>query len=357
MNKLSILDKYIARNVITSVTFTLLILVGLRTLFSLLDETGDLGKGNYEFIDATYYVLLLIPARIYELFPMSVLIGGLSALGVMSSQSELTVMRAIGIKTQSIVGSTLKATLVLMFIIIIVGEFIAPVASREAQQLRAAEISGGHITQSKTGVWARSQNDILHIKRIVSSDELVGVTLFRLDNKARLLEMVSSPEAFFNQQTWVLQNAVSRKPGETEIEQQTHSVYMWEGELDPQHVDVLTVEPEMLNLAGLLEYQDYLENNQLDAGRYQLAFWRKVAQPIALIVMMVLASSFIFGPMRSVSMGARLMSGIVVGFAFHIASQFFGPISLVYNLPPFLGAMMPLLLFGGIAIFLLKRAS
>jgi lipopolysaccharide export system permease protein len=118
----------------------------------------------------------------------------------------------------------------------------------------------------------------------------------------------------------------------------------------------LTIEPEMLNLSGLYEYQRYLEKNQLDNRLYQLEFWRKLAQPLSLVVMIVLASSFVFGPMRSVSMGARLMTGIVVGFGFHIVNNFFGPMSLIYNLPAVLGATMPIVVFALLSAYLLKRA-
>jgi lipopolysaccharide export system permease protein len=61
--------------------------------------------------------------------------------------------------------------------------------------------------------------------------------------------------------------------------------------------------------------------------------------------------------MRSVSMGARLMTGIVVGFGFHIFNNFFGPMSLIYHLPPMIGAFMPILVFAVLSGYLLKRAS
>ncbi len=52
--------------------------------------------------------------------------------------------------------------------------------------------------------------------------------------------------------------------------------------------------------------------------------------------MMLMALSFIFGPLRSVSMGVRVVTGISFGFLFYVLDQIFGPLSLVYGLPPIL---------------------
>jgi len=71
--------------------------------------------------------------------------------------------------------------------------------------------------------------------------------------------------------------------------------------------------------------------------------------------MLFLAIPFIFGPLRSVTMGLRLVSGVVVGFSFYMLNQFFGPFSLVYNVPPFVAALLPSLLFFIIGVFLMRR--
>jgi hypothetical protein len=42
-------------------------------------------------------VTLTLPGRLYELFPIGVLIGGLYALTVLARHSEITVLRAAGL--------------------------------------------------------------------------------------------------------------------------------------------------------------------------------------------------------------------------------------------------------------------
>ncbi|MFT5451520.1 MAG: lipopolysaccharide export system permease protein, partial [Enterobacterales bacterium] len=76
----------------------------------------------------------------------------------------------------------------------------------------------------------------------------------------------------------------------------------------------------------------------------------------AVAVMMFLALSFISGPLRTVTIGARIVLGMVVGYGFNMLSSIFGPVSLIYQMPPILAASLPIILFAVIAAVMLKNA-
>ena len=92
-----ILDKYIARHIILGILFVMGLLLSLFTVFAFMDELNRVGQGNYSTVHAIQYVLLLLPGLAYQLFPMAALLGSTIGLGMMASNSELTVMRAAGI--------------------------------------------------------------------------------------------------------------------------------------------------------------------------------------------------------------------------------------------------------------------
>jgi len=69
------------------------------------------------------------------------------------------------------------------------------------------------------------------------------------------------------------------------------------------------------------------------------------------------ALSFIFGPLRSVSMGARIMMGVFTGILFFISNEVLGSLSLVYQLPPILGAMLPSLFFISAAWYFIRKKT
>ena len=117
----------------------------------------------------------------------------------------------------------------------------------------------------------------------------------------------------------------------------------------------MTVKPAALSIRALVEYVNYRNNNSLDPSRYELALWRKVLQPLSVGVMLLMALSFVFGPLRSVTMGARVILGVLTGFGFFVSNEIFGAFSLVFHLPPFLGAALPSFVFLVFSMFLLQR--
>ena len=156
-------------------------------------------------------------------------------------------------------------------------------------------------------------------------------------------------------QGWRLHEVSRSIVSAKQIESSSFDELYWQSELNPDNLGILTRNVEELNLLDLYRYRSYLRANGLDARRYDLSFWRKLFQPATTIVMMLVALSFIFGPLRSVSMGTRLVSGVITGFAFHLGNNIFGPLSIVYGLSPIIGASLPMLALLLAAVILLGR--
>ncbi|MFE8729835.1 LptF/LptG family permease, partial [Aeromonas hydrophila] len=148
---------------------------------------------------------------------------------------------------------------------------------------------------------------------------------------------------------------VTRFDDPTRVQSEQHAQMEWSSELTPKQLGVVSIDPENLSISGLRDYIGYLDANKQDAGRYKLEMWRKLLAPLSVVAMILLASSFIFGPLRSVSMGARMLMGIMTGFAVYVSDRVFGPVTLVYSVPPILAAIAPSLLFGGISLYILGR--
>lgn len=59
-----------------------------------------------------------------------------------------------------------------------------------------------------------------------------------------------------------------------------------------------------------------------DSKRFELTYWRKIFQPISVSVMMLLALSFIFGPLCSVTAGAKILTGVCLDFYSTLSMKF-----------------------------------
>ena len=117
------------------------------------------------------------------------------------------------------------------------------------------------------------------------------------------------------------------------------------------------MEPDALSISGLWWYIHYLADQGLNNTSYWLAFWGKVFQPLVTAALVLMAISFIFGPLRSVTLGQRIFTGVVVGFVFRIAQDLLGPSSLVFGFSPILAVLVPAGVCALAGIWLLRKAG
>ncbi len=350
-----ILDLYIGRTIISTTGLVLATFIGLSGIIKYVDQLRKVGKGSYDLLHALYFVILSIPRDIEIFFPMAALLGALVALGLLASSSELVVMQASGISKLNIGMSVLKTAIPLMVTVMVLGQWGAPQAQKFARDLRAFSISGGSIVSVLSGVWARDAHDFIFIAK-VDDDKLYGLNIWKFTPDRTLKSVTFAKEADYKNNDWVLHDVqITDMENDVQISKRKVPSMVWETSLAPDKLTVVTVKPGELSLSGLYNYVHYLDVSGQDSSRYELAFWRKITQPISIAVMMLMALSFVFGPLRSVTMGARILSGVVAGFAFYISSEFFGPLTLVYGIPPVFGAVAPSLVFLIIAIILLRR--
>lgn len=352
---IKLFDVYLGRTLLGTTFLSLSVLVGLSALIKFVEQLKHVGRGSYDLTVAGVYVLLSLPREIEQFFPMATLLGGLIGMGLLASNSELVVMQAAGQSRWNIIASAMKSALLMVLFVMAIGEWVAPVSETRAKEIRTQAISGGSLFSGDQMDWAKDGRNFVSIGEVVNKDELLDVNIYRFDQELQLTGITTAQRARFIGQSWRLQDVHDIWFDESEIRQQHQLQSRWQSSLTPDKLGVVTVKPEALSIRGLNDYVNYLENNSQDPSRYKLALWRKILQPLSIGVMLLMALSFIFGPLRSVTMGARVIMGVLTGFGFFIANEVFGPLSMVYQLPPILGALLPSLVFAGFATYLLRR--
>ncbi|RLV61385.1 lipopolysaccharide ABC transporter permease LptG [Parashewanella curva] len=352
---MKIIDLYIARVLVNSSALCLLVLTGLSGIIKWIDQLRHVGRGSYNLVDAGIYVLFLVPRDIEMFFPMAVLLGGLIGLGMLASNSELVVMQASGMSRLQISASTMKTAIPLMLLVMALGEWGAPIAEQKANELKATKISGGSLIKSRQGVWAKDGDLFVNIGQVDDINRLRNITLYRFDEQQKLTDLTFAKRADFIDGAWRMHQVTISHIGPQKVTKKELIEYDWHSSLTPDKLGVVSVKPESLSIQGLVGYLEYLKNNRQDPSRYELALWRKIVQPVTVAVMLLVALSFIFGPLRTVTMGARVLLGVIAGFSFYISNQIFGPLSIVYSLPPVIGAIAPSILFTGIAIYFIRK--
>ena len=327
------LDRYIGSSVFMAILAVLGIILGLATLFAFIDEMSDVSD-TYTLADVASYVLLTAPRRLYDMLPMAALIGCLIGLGSLASNSELTIMRAAGVSVGRIVWAVMKPMLVLMLVGVLIGEYVAPATENTAQANRSLAQGGGDAQSAKHGLWHRQGDEFIHINSVQPNGILYGVTRYRFDEQRHMLSSSFAKRAQFAEDHWQLSDVTTTLFHEKNTEVVASPQERWDVAISPQLLSTVVMAPESLSITGLWGYIHYLADQGLNNGRYWLAFWVKVLQPLVTAALVLMAISFIFGPLRSVTLGQRVFTGVLVGFTFRIAQDLLGPSSLVFGFSP-----------------------
>lgn len=348
---MTVLGRYVMRSILLNSLTVLLVLAILMSFFAFVDDLDNIGKGGYGLVESLQHLLMTLPRRIYELMTPAALLGALLGLGAMAASNELVAMRAAGISILRITGYTLSAGLVMLCIGLFLGEWLAPMGEQQAQNLKMAVSNGQSAGQTGRGIWLRDGRQFVHIRRIGQDQQLFDLNVYRFDEQRRMTRASHAETAYNQDGRWWMEGVKQTQLFETHTLIEQYDKLQWDIRLDPELIEVLLIRPDRYSAVGLYRYITYLDANNQDSSRYQLAFWRRFFQPLDLITMLLLAVPFVFGPLRSVGVGQKVVVGALVGVAYIIIGRSLGHIAVVYNFSPMLAALTPAAVFGAAALW------
>ncbi|MBS1208063.1 MAG: lptG [Proteobacteria bacterium] len=342
---------YLRREIVGATMLVLGAFLCLFTFFDFLAELEELGKGGYQIKHAFIFVALSIPSRTYEIMPIAVLIGTLYALTQFARNSELTVLRAAGVSTMRLLGAVLRTGLIFVVLTFVIGEYVAPPLERVAQKWRLRSTNASVPQELRTGMWMRDGRLFVNVRRVLPDASLEKVKIFEFDAQHHLLSMnLAEKGAYSKDQGWLLSDVVQTRFMDQRIESSRLPTLRWASELTPEMISVVMVTPERMAIGSLYQYTKHLEANAQRTGRYEVAFWKKLVYPLAALVMMGLALPFSLGNQRTVNVGTRVLTGVMLGIGFYLLNALFSNLGIINNWHPILSAVTPSVIFFLLAV-------
>lgn len=355
-----LLDRYIGTSIISSLLVVTSVLVALFTFMSFFEQLDDIGRGQYDTGQAVLYTLLNIPSLVYQLMPMATLLGCIIGLGLLANNSELIVIRSAGVSLARIAWSVIKIGILVIAVLILVGEWLAPKSLQIAQQMRANALSNNVNIGTRAGLWAKDGLTMINAKELLPGDRLGDVSIYRLDPQYRLVELMRAEFAAYRDGQWTLNNVVSSKlsgdtPASEKVTTEHHATLNWNTSISPDLINVVAVKPDTLSVWELFQYTQYLRKNGLSAKRFEQVLWSKFTTPVITMLMVVLSIPLVFGSMRSVSISQRIFVGVLIGVGFNILNRLANYAGLVYDLNIAVYMLLPIALAAIFTYFMYKR--
>jgi lipopolysaccharide export system permease protein len=343
---MKVFSRYLAVEIYGATLFVFAAFLALFAFFDLINELGDIGKGSYRLQHALAYVALSAPTHIYELFPIAVLIGTLYVLSRLAANSEYTVMRAAGLSPGNTAVMLLRIGFVFAVLTILFGELVAPYSDAFARRLKLEATSAVVAQEFRTGLWIRDEGRFVNVREVLPDTSLSGVRVFSFDKDYKLISISDARTGYFSGAgTWQLEGITETTFSAERVVVEKRDSLEWRSVLTPDILSVLFVQPERMSAWNLYQYSRHLGDNRQKTERYEIAMWKKLIYPIAVLVMMALALPFAYLHVRAGGVGVRVFTGIMIGIFFHMLNSLFSHIGLLQGWAPLYSAILPSMLF------------
>lgn len=353
---MKLLHRYIFRTIFMATLIVLVVIISLDLLAVLVDQLGRLSAA-YTFLEVLIYIGLSLPASLYEFMPFAALVGSLVGLGSLATSSELVVMRASGISLLNISWAVMKPALIFIVFSVLLGEYVIPLSNQTAESRRALLLGSKQVLESRAGLWNREGNEFMHFNAVQVNGVVYGVTRYQFDDEGVLQSSSFSETAVYQDGSWQEKNVTETTFTHEGTRVKKIPVKNWNSTLSPPLLNVLVLDSDDLAITNLYTYSRYLDQQNTDSSKYWLSFWKKLLQPFATISLVLIAVSFIFGPLREATMGYRMFAGVIVGILFQMAQNLLAPASLVYGFSPLIAVGLPILCCFIYGSLLLRKAG
>ena len=348
--------------VLATVAMATLGFLALFFFFDLVDELAAVRSRNangYEILDALVYLALMVPSHLYELLPITVLIGTVMVMARMAQSSEYTILRTSGLGPWRALKTLLVLGLAFVLLTFALGDYIAPFTDRSAQLLKAR--FQGRITVGQTGAWLKEKQQFSNYKvnvgAIASDGAMRDIRIYEFDNQGFLVSMSRSARGRFgdDDEAWSLEQVertefASRGAETVRIDKTAFATLRWPTQISAEMVSATVLKPERMSTIDLFGYIQHLDANGQSAQRYEIEFWKKVFYPLSCIVMVVLALPFAYLHFRSASFPTYVFGGVMAGISFFLLNNVFGYVGNLENWRPWLTAALPGLIYSVISL-------
>ena len=342
------------REIFQAVGFVALGFLGLFQFFDMVEELQNLGKlsaQGYRIQHALWLVALKIPAHLYDLLPISVLIGSIFVMARLAQSSEFTILRSGGLGPGRALGMLLKMGWIFAIVTLLLGDYASPWAEQQGLLLKAR--FRGDLTSGQTGAWLKEkQNDqqlAINVRAMNQDARMLNIHIQRFNAQGALQGTIQAREGDFGSSAWLLQDVEVmelRSRGDSVSMEKKHLDQMsWPTQISRDMVGAALVSAERMKIWDLALYTRHLSQNNQNAQQYEIELWRKVFYPLSCFVMLTLALPFAYLHFRSGQIAGHVFGGVMAGISFYLLNNVFSHIGNLRNWEPWITSAAPSLLY------------
>jgi len=318
----------------------------------ILDSSATGAEIAQYFLDFTIYFAHL-------LFPLFLFLSVIWFTSKLANNTEIVAFLSSGVSFTRFLRPYLIGAVIVGVFSIILGLYLAPNASKGFNNFKYKYLSRDKTVESGNVMKQINDNEIIYVSSF-DSKQNIGYN-FSLEHfeKGKMTHKITATTIKYIEEDSIyqLRSYFRRDIGEKDdnfvFERKKLMLFPFDLE-DLTPVSYIAETKSYGDLVRFIEREE--KRGSKNIGRYKLELYRKWSLPVSVFILTIIAVA-VSSIKRRGGMGANLAFGIGVAMIFVFFDKIFGTLAAQSDFSPLVAVWFPNLVFGILAIFLLRNAK
>ena len=358
--QLRIHDRYLLRQYLKILFFSILAFVVIYVTVDVFEEIDNFIDNEASVKHIIWYYIFSVPFILTYIIPVSLLLGTVFSMGIMSRRNELTALIASGVSLVRVAAPIMVAAFLVSIGSAYFNDVVVSKANRKNKDIMRYKIEKK--TPPPPGIkenfhYLGADGFVYHARTYNHSALAFYDVVIQHFNEFTLQRRIDARKADWQEDRWVLLDGVERVFGvggesirsfdKLEIPEITET---------PEDFGKKEVEQDNMTFAELREYIEKVHRSGGDVRRYLVDLYFKLSFPLAGSIFVLIGVAFASGK-RKPSIATGFGVTLVVAFMYYGVLRVGQTLGHNGVIPPLLAAQFGNIIFLGIGLYSLMRAN
>lgn len=359
---MKILDWYILKRYLFTFFMMLLLFIPIGITVHLAEKIGRILENEVPIGEVLVYLYNFTIYFAHLLFPLFLFLSVIWFTSKLANNTEIIAFLSSGVSFSRFLRPYMIGATIVGILAILLGLFLAPKASEGFN-----DFSYKYLKKGKTAFEETNQN----VFRQINDNDIIYVSSFDVANKNgsnftfehfeknKLKYKITANNIKYIEEdtTYRLTNYVKRDIGanEDELEISVTKDTLFAFDVDDLIPVIYAAETKMYgDLKRFIAKEE--ARGSSNVGRFKLVLYRKWSLPVSVFILTIIAVA-VSSIKRRGGMGVNLAVGICIAMVFVFFDKIFGVMAEQSDFSPLIAVWFPNVIFGILAIFLLRNAK
>jgi lipopolysaccharide export system permease protein len=357
---MKIIDKYILKRYLATFTVMLLLFIPIGIVIDVAEKINKILESKVPLSAVAMYYLDFTIYFANLLFPIFLFLSVIWFTSKLANNTEIIAILSSGISFSRFLRPYIIGATIVSVFALLMGFFLVPKASKGFNDFRYTYLKNNKEIRQNSNVFRQiSDDEFLYVSNFNSiSKTAFNFTLEKFKGE-KLDYKITANRLKWNEKdsTYTMYNYQKRKVGLygdiLEKAEKRDTIFSF----DLEDLTPVIYIAETLTLPDLVRFIDKEKaRGNANINTYLVVLYRKYSLPVTAFILTIIAVS-VSSMKRRGGMGVNLAIGIVIAFTYIFFDKIFGTMAEKSSIPPLVAVWFPNLVFGLLAVYLLRNAK